>query len=141
MKKEHIEDIFEKYKNGQTSLEEEQFLIKNSSNLNFPLSNWIAFEKENKIEMPENFNEKLWHSFDERTQPKNRIVKRILIAAASAVLFFTLYNKNQQENTQALWEKEALLLEAKSMFSEIEQTTNHEIIFDSDLITVYATTE
>ena len=34
MKKEHIKEIFEKYKKGETSLEEEKFLLENSSKLN-----------------------------------------------------------------------------------------------------------
>jgi len=106
MKKEHIKDIFEKYENGQTSLEEEQFLIKNSTDLDFPLSDWISHEKQNKKEVTEDFNEKLWQSFDKRTQSNKKILKRVLIAAASIVLFFTFYSKNKQENTQqSLWEK------------------------------------
>lgn len=137
MKKEHIEAIFEKYKNGETSLEEEQFLLKNATELNFPLSNWITHERKNKEEVTKQFNDRLWQSFDKRTQSKNKIIKRVLIAAASIVLLFTLYIENQEENTQSLSEKEALLIEAKSMFSKIEQNTNQEIIFDSDLIVVY----
>ncbi len=141
MKKEHIKDIFEKYENGRTSLKEEQFLFKNSTDLNFPLSDWITHEKQNKKEVTEDFNERLWLSFDKRTQSKKKILKRVFIAAASIVLFFTFYNKNQQQNIQSLWEKEALLIEAKSMFSEIEQNTNQEIVFEDDLITIYKTTE
>ncbi|WP_178991582.1 hypothetical protein [Winogradskyella schleiferi] len=142
MKKEHTKEIFEKYKNGLTSLEEERFLLKNASiNFNFPLLDWIKFEKKNKKQITDDFNERLWQSFEKKTQPKTRLLKRVVIAAASIVLLFTLYNKNKQENTQSLWEKEALLMEAKSMFSDIEQNANREIIFDSDLVTVYATKE
>ncbi|WP_179009355.1 hypothetical protein [Winogradskyella forsetii] len=142
MKKEHIKEIFEKYKNGQTSLEEEQFLFKNASaDLKFPLLEWINFEKKNKKQITDDFNERLWLSFEKKTQPKTRLLRRVLIAAASIVLLFTFYIKNKQENTQSLWEKEALLMEAKSMFSEIEQNTNREIIFDSDLVTIYASKE
>ncbi|WP_282042059.1 hypothetical protein [Winogradskyella flava] len=142
MKKEHIKDIFKKYENGQTSLEEEQFLLKNATGLDFPLSDWINLEKKRKKEVSEDFNERLWQSFDQRTQPKKKILKSALIAAASVVLFFTFYSKNKQESTQqSLWEKEALLLEAKSMFSENEQNINQEIVFEDDLITIYMATK
>ncbi|MBT8243633.1 MAG: hypothetical protein HKP48_06600 [Winogradskyella sp.] len=141
MKKEHIKDIFEKYKNGETSLKDEQFLFENVSELDSSLANWITSKKENKKEIPENFNEKLWKSFEKKTQPKNRLVKRVLLVAASITLFFSLYIKNQQESTQTLWEKEALLIDAKSMFPETEQNTNLEIIFEDELITVYTKTK
>ncbi|MEO1030438.1 MAG: hypothetical protein AAFX55_03485 [Bacteroidota bacterium] len=141
MKKEHIKDIFDRYKNGQTSLEEEEFLLKNSCDLDFPLSDWIIHEKQNKTKVTEDFNDKLWASFNKKIKPKNSLAKRTLIAAAAVVLFFAVYKINQQEQTQSLWEKEALLIEAKSMFSETEQKTNQEIVFEDDLITIYTTTE
>jgi hypothetical protein len=136
MKKEHIKELFEKYKKGETSLEEEKFLLENSSELNFPLANWINMERENK-NVPENLNEKLWASFEKRTPSKNKIMLRVLVAAASIVLLFSLYPKNYQDDTQSLIEKQALLMEAKSMFTEIEQNTNQEIIFENDLIVLY----
>jgi hypothetical protein len=136
MKKEHIKEIFEKYKKGETSLEEEKFLLENSSKLNFPLSNWIITKKKNK-DAPANLNEKLWESFEKRTQPKKKLMKRVLIAAATIILLFSLYPKNYQDDTQSLIEKQALLMEAKSMFIEIEQNTNQEIIFENDLIVLY----
>ncbi|WP_422106538.1 hypothetical protein [Winogradskyella sp.] len=141
MKKEHIKDIFDRYKNGQTSLEEEEFLLKNSCDLDFPLSDWIIHEKQNKTKATEDFNDQLWASFNKKIKPKNSLAKRTLIAAAAVVLFFAVYKINQQEQTQSLWEKEALLIQAKSMFSESEQKTNQEIVFEDDLITIYTTTE
>ena len=137
MKKEHIKDIFEKYKNGETSLEEEQFLHDNSSELDMPLSEWIANKKDHEIEVPENFNEKLWQSFDKKNKPKNKLITSILVAAASIVLLFSFFIKNEPENTQSLLEKQALLMEAKSMFSTPEPETNQKIIFENDLIVVY----
>lgn len=139
MKKEHIKVIFEKYKNGQTSLEEEQFLLENANDLNSPLSHWVSFKKETKKKVPENFNETLWQSFDKKTKPKIKLVKRVLLVAASIVLLVALFPRNNQENTQSFWEKEALLLEAKSMFSEIEKNKNQDIVFEDDLITIYTT--
>lgn len=141
MKKEFIKEIFEKYKNGQTSLEEEQFLFRNSADVNFPLANWITSEKNNKKELPKNFNERLWESFDKKTQSKNKTLKRVFIAAASITLFFNIYIKNQKNKTQSNWEKEVLLMEAKSMFLEIEENVNEEIIFEDDLIVLYTKTK
>lgn len=140
MKEAHIKTLLEKYKNGQTTLEEEKYLFKNKDKVLSPLTDWIAFEQKNKKKVPENLNEKLWYSFDEKTKTKRKILKSTTIAAATIALLFTLYVKNTATETQTAAEKEALLKEAKSLFSDLENPKNKDIIFEDDLIIVYTET-
>ena len=67
-------------------------------------------------------------------------MKRLIIfsAAASILLLVSLYFGFLNENELSYNEKEALLNEAKSMFSDAEvKQTIHNIIIETDFIIVY----
>jgi hypothetical protein len=138
MKEETIKNRIEKYKNGETSLKEEEQLFNEVDENQSEIKILAGFVEENKIETPYNLNDKLWSSFEEKTAKKNRFKIGIFSAAASILLLVSLYFGFLNENELSYNEKETLLNEAKSMFSdgEVKQTI-HNIIIETDFIIVY----
>lgn len=132
MKEENIKDLIEKYKLGSTTLKEEAYLFDNVNNKDDELGSWANFVKANKKVVPENFNEKLWNSFEPKIENKHNYRYKILGAVASVAVLITLTFFNFSNNNQSLEEKELLLNEAKNMF-----TSNESIIFEDELIIVY----
>lgn len=138
MKEETIKNRIEKYKNGETSLKEEKRLFDEVGENESEIKILAGFVEENKIETPYNLNDKLWNSFEKKTAKKNRFKIGIFSAAASILLLVSLYFGFLNENELSYNEKEALLNEAKSMFSDAEvKQTIHNIIIETDFVIVY----
>lgn len=142
MKEENIKNILEKYKSGESSLKEEEFLFDNIDDFDTGIKNWSSFVKRNKKVAPDNFNDDLWTSFEKRTTKNNRFKIGLLSAAASIVLISTLYINNIRDKGLSDFEKEALLNEAKNMFLEYDQKkTIYRVIAENDLVIVYTKIE
>ena len=96
----------------------------------------FSFIKKNKKEVPQNFNDKMWMSFDKKTKKMNQFRIGLLSTAASIVLLLSIYISNKNELTNS--EKEALLIEAKSMFiAKNQKEKNYTIIIQNELVVVY----
>ena len=136
MKEESIENFIEKYKSGTSSLEEEFFLFDSKKVTNSSIQMIFSFIKKNKKEAPQNFNDKMWMSFDKKTKKMNQFRIGLLSTAASIVLLLSIYISNKNELTNS--EKEALLIEAKSMFiAKNQKEKNYTIIIQNELVVVY----
>lgn len=142
MKEKKIEKLIEKYEAGASTLHEEQFLFDNAENSHSMIEAWFTFVKHNKREAPENFNDTLWDSFQNRTIRKRRFKIGIMSAAASVILIIALFIGNPGQKKISYIEKEALLNQALNMFVSAEQVqAQYNIIYESDLIIIYTTTE
>jgi uncharacterized membrane protein len=138
MKEETIKELFEKYKNGDTSISEEKELFNSVNESQSGIRSLSQFIKNNQIKTPENLNEKLWESFDKRTANKNKFRIGMYSAAASILLLFSLYFWNVKPKEMTYTEKLALLNEAKSMFAnESDKEINRNIILETDLVILY----
>lgn len=138
MKEETIKNLIKKYKKGETSLSEEKELFNSGNETQPEIANLSQFIKNNQIKTPENLNEKLWESFDEKSVKSNKFRIGIYSAAASILLIFSLYFWSFEPNKMTYNEKVVLLNEAKSLFvdtSEKEIISN--IILETDIIIVY----
>tara|TARA_R110002072_G_scaffold269404_1_gene428738 strand:+ start:201 stop:623 length:423 start_codon:yes stop_codon:yes gene_type:complete len=136
MKEESIKNFIEKYKSGTSSLEEEIFLFDSKKVTNSSIQMIFSFIKKNKKEAPQNFNDKMWMSFDKKTKKMNQFRIGLLSTAASIVLLLSIYISNKNELTNS--EKEALLIEAKSMFiAKNQKEKNYTIIIQNELVVVY----
>jgi hypothetical protein len=138
MKEETIKNLIKKYKKGETSLSEEKELFNSVNETQPEIANLSQFIKNNQIKTPENLNERLWESFDEKSVKSNKFLIGIYSSAASILLIFSFYFWNFEPNKMTYNEKLVLLNEAKSMFvdpSEKEIISN--IILETDLIIVY----
>lgn len=140
MKEETINQLILKYKDGATSLKEEQQLLLNAKENQPEIKILADFKDKNQIKTPHNFNDKLWKSFDEKQHKNNRFRIGIFSAAASIVLILSFYFGNLNNNELSNSEKQALLDEAKNMFAASEKK-NQNIILETDMVIVYTKPE
>jgi len=141
MKEETIKNRIEKYKNGETSLKEEEQLFNNVGENQPEIEVLSDFVKENKINMPPNLNDKLWKSFEKRTAKNNNFKIGVFSAAASIALILSLFLYNNNQNKLSETEKSALLEEAKSMFKETpKEKEMYTKILENELVIVYTKT-
>ena len=126
----NLDKLIEKYNAGETSLVEEAYLKENADDLE--LQAWFNYVNKSKVQAESNLKTDVWKAIDKK---RNRFRISVFSAAASFMLlvFFTVdYFKPQQ---QSLAEKEALLQEAKAMFSDGLLTQN--IIYEDELVIIY----
>jgi hypothetical protein len=140
MKEENIKNLITKYKLGSSSLKEESFLFENVNDSETAIKTVATFVKKNKKVAPDNFNNDLWKSFDKKTTQKNRFKIGLISAAASILLISTLYINTISDSGLSYGEKEALLNEAKNMFTE-QEVQPISVLIESDLIIVYTKIE
>lgn len=142
MNEKEIEKLTKEYEAGTSTLQEEQFLFDNAENSNSINEAWSTFVKRNRIEAPEDFNDKLWKSFQKRTVRKHRFKIGIISAAASVILIIALSIGNFGQKELSYNEKEALLHQALDMFSEPEhEVTQESILYEDEIIIIYASLE
>ena len=138
MKEKNINKLTEKYEVGASTLQEEQFLFDNAENSESGIEAWSTFVKRNKKEAPENFNDKLWNSFQNRINKQRRFKIRIISAAASVLLIIALSIGSLIQKELSNNKKEALLNQALSMFADSEQEiTMENIIYEDEIIIIY----
>ncbi|WP_228850381.1 hypothetical protein [Aegicerativicinus sediminis] len=137
MKEDNINRLIERYKSGETSLEEEKILFEEEFTSDDSIKKWIEFAKRQKQSTPENFNDTLWESFQKKKQGSARMFATVISVAASIILLLTLViNKSGQAKLDYA-EKQALLEEARSMFKESQSN----IIYEDEFIQIYTTSE
>ena len=137
MKEDNINRLIEKYKSGETSLEEEKILFEEEFTSDDSIKKWIEFAKKQKQSTPENFNDTLWESFQKKKQGRARMFATVISVAASIILLLILViNKSGQAKLDYA-KKQALLEEARSMFKESQS----HIIYEDEFIQIYTTSE
>ncbi|MEP1487383.1 MAG: hypothetical protein ABJK28_03035 [Algibacter sp.] len=142
MKEDKIERLIEKYKEGNSTLNEEQFLFDNVKNSKPSLEAWSTFVKNNKMETSKDFNDILWESFQNKKIRKRKIFIGIMSAAASIILLISLFIANPEEKELNYSEKEALLSLALNMASNLGLTdVQQNIVYENEMIIIYTTTE
>jgi hypothetical protein len=142
MKEDEIKKLIEKYEEGNSSVSEEQFLFNNAKNLKPSLGAWSTFVKKNEIKAPNNFNDILWESFQNKKIKKRKTFVRMMSAAASVILLISLFIVNPKQKELNYSEKEVLLNQALNMvsnsgLSEVQQN----IIYEGEMIIIYTTKE
>ncbi len=142
MKEHNLNKIFEKYKKGNSSLDEENILFENANNLNTSFKAWSNFARNNKIETPKDFNDTIWESFENKINNKHKSRFKIVImsAAASILLIIAFFIGNTTKKELSYDQKAALLNEALSMFSDNKQN-NENIIYENETIVIYTSIE
>lgn len=142
MKEDEIEILIEKYKEGNSTLNEEQFLFDHIKNSEPSLEAWSTFVKNNKKETPNNFNDTLWESFQNKKIGKRKKFVRIISAAASIIVLISLYIFSPKQKELSYSEKEDLLNQALNMVSNsVPSEIQQSIIYENDMIIIYTTTE
>ncbi|MEM6318428.1 MAG: hypothetical protein AAF960_12215 [Bacteroidota bacterium] len=142
MKRDEREKLIAKYREGISTLEEENFLFNNAVHSEPSLEAWSLFVKNNKIEAPENFNDSLWISFQNKKVKKRRRFISVLSAAASVLLIISFFAINKSSEKQSYAEKERLLRQALEMFDDLKQKEIQQTIFyENEMIVLYTIIE
>lgn len=137
MNKEEANRLFEKYREGETSLEEEMRLF--SADSQEPeMAEWSRFVKEQKQTAPPNLQDNIWSAIRSRRQGKRRFLYTLSGIAASIALFLVFYFVVPNNEARELAEKEAALKEAWSLFSEETSAEDDQsILYEDELIKIY----
>lgn len=142
MKKETIESLVKKYREGNTTLKEEEFLKDNVSKSDVNIHNWLSNVGSKKNDLPQDFEESMWRTFQDKTSNKRKLSFELFSAAASILLLITLMNTNFESKELSYSEKEALLKEALSLYDSTETSNDNESIFYQDeIVVIYKTTD
>ena len=137
-----IEKLFTKYKEGYSSLEEEEILFNTTKEIKPSLKAWSVFVRTNKTKTPENLNDRLWESFERKKINKRRFTIGVLSVAASVIFFVSLLVYNFRTEKLTFSEEEVLLHQALQMFpNESQKEMKPTIIYENEMIIVYKTLE
>lgn len=138
MNQDELKRLIEKYESGASTLEEEQILFEHAEHSDSRMAAWATFVKQNRPEVPQNLNEDLWDTFENKNTNKRRVIFGIVVAAASVLLALNIFVATPTDEKQSYAEKEALLEEARSMFSETKKKEiTNEVIYENEFITIY----
>ena len=142
MKEDEINKLIEKYKEGESTLDEEQFLLDHVDESEPSLKLWSTYVNNTKIQVPEHFNDSLWKSFEKRKAKKRKVFVAGIMAAASILLLISLLLTKSTNKELDYAEKEALLHQALMMVSDSDtHETQQNIIYENEMIIIYTTTE
>ena len=139
MNADKLKHLIDKYESGATTLEEERMLFDHLENSDTSLGAWATFVKQNKSDVSRDLNENLWQSFEGRKPRKSRFLVKLLSAAAAVLLAMGLFIGFPTNDKQSYSEKEALLNEARSMFTKSDHPKyyKNEIIYETDEMIIY----
>ncbi|KGK28837.1 hypothetical protein EL45_18655 [Cellulophaga sp. E6(2014)] len=142
MEENKAERIIKKYKEGQSTLSEEQFLFDNTENLKPSMKAWSTFVKNNKTTTPKDFNEHLWESFQNKKNKKRKVLIGALSVAASVSVLMALFLTHPAPEELNYSEKEALLNIAREMVNQTDLAEIEErVIYENDIVIIYTTKE
>jgi len=144
MEKGEIKKLMEKYAAGHSTLEEEELLIKKSTDDESLETQWFQYVKGKKQNPRTGFNDEIWE--DVKKKEKKKQIRKLIIggmAIAASLLFLLFYLRSAPiPETKSLAEKEALLKEALAMFeNNTIITTNKKVLYEDEIIIIYSTTE
>nr|WP_297916129.1 hypothetical protein [uncultured Allomuricauda sp.] len=142
MKESKMESLRKAYQEGNTTLNEEHYLFNKAENSGSSLEAWSAFVRNNKSISPKDFNDRLWESFQAKRSRKRKKAVVLVSAAASVLLFVTLFMGNPGQRELSYSEKEALLNQALDMFPNTPQKgMERNIIYENEMIILYTTSD
>lgn len=142
MEENKADSILKKYKEGQSTLSEEQFLFDNTENLEPSMKAWSTFVKNNKTTTPIDFNERLWASFETKRNRKRKVLIGALSVAASVSVLIALFLTHPAPEELNYSEKEALLNIAREMVNHTDLAEIEErVIYENDIVIIYTTKE
>lgn len=135
MQSKERDKLIGKYLEAESNLKEEQEIF-NAETENSELDPWLNFAKKTRVKAPENLNDSVWKSIQNKRKASRRIIYGLVATAASVALVISLSVNSSKK--QSYEEKEALLKEALAMFEENEpQQELWNIIYEDEMIVLY----
>lgn len=140
MKKEYINKQLQSYEEGLTSSAEEKELLSLLSNSGKGANSWFRYIQAQKKPVPQNLENDIWLTIQNREQKKKRMLIKISSIAASVILavsiFLSIMPLNKKEMSYD--EKIAAIEEAMAMISEPqEEIIFGEILYEDEILIIY----
>ena len=137
MNSKESDDLFIKYLEAESTLEEEDKLF-NRKNQQPGKEEWSTYVKQKRKKAPSNLKSSIWAAIQTRKRKKQRFLVSLSGVAATIAFFITIFiyptvNKQSDYN-----EKEALLDEALSLFSDEQPMPEKQgILYEDDMVIIY----
>ena len=144
MEKRIFKDLMKKYAAGHSTLEEEAFLIKNSTNKKSLETQWLRYVNGKKKIPAADLNAKVLEAINkkEKKSQNRKLVVGFMTIAASLLLLLIYFRPEPIPETKSLAEKQALLKEALAMFDNNSiNKKNKKVLYEDEIIIIYATSE
>ena len=137
MDRDKTEDIIKKYLEAESTLAEESSLFQ-GNHQSEELGDWFAYVHRNKSKAPAHLKDTIRAAIQKRKRKKRRLTISLMGAAASVLLLAGVFIFNTINERNEYARKEALLNEAKAMFSNEERTESHQnILFENEMVIIY----
>lgn len=137
MNDEKYKGLLKKYFAAESSLDDEENLF-NAEDKGPGIEEWSRYVKQKKKTVPANFNDVVWDGIQIRKKRRQRFLIGLSGLAAAIAIFVSMFISNSANKNISRDEKEALLNEALSMFSEETQgPAKQRIIYEDDIIIIY----
>lgn len=137
MNSRETDDLIKKYLAAESTLKEEEKLF-NSKNQRPGIEQWSTYVKQKRQKAPANLNASIWATIQAKKRKKQRHLVRLSGLAASIVIFMAFFIYNTVNKHSEYEEKEALLNEALSMFTEEKNTAEKQsILYEDDMVIIY----
>lgn len=140
------DNLIDKYLAAETTLEEEETLF-DGKNQQPGVAEWATYRNHKRNKAPSNLPDTIWSTIQKRRRNRQRMLIGLPAVAASIafVVFVLIYDEGDQQVAPrriTYDEKEALLHEALSLFSEEQPTTSKQnVIYEDDVVIIYMTSQ
>ncbi|MEM9325275.1 MAG: hypothetical protein AAGA85_06455 [Bacteroidota bacterium] len=140
------DNLIDKYLAAETTLEEEETLF-DGKNQQPGIAEWATYRNRKRNKAPSNLPDTIWSTIQKRRRNRQRMLIGLPAVAASIafVVFALIYDAGDQQVAPrpiTYDEKEALLHEALSLFSEEQPTTSKQnVIYEDDVVIIYMTSQ
>lgn len=144
MEKRIFKDLMKKYAAGHSTLKEEAFLIKNSTDKKSLETQWLRYVNGKKKIPAADLNAKVLEAINkkEKKSQSRKLVVGFMTIAASLLLLLIYFRPEPIPETKSLEEKQALLKEALAMFDNNSiNKKNKKVLYEDEIIIIYATSE
>ena len=135
------DDLMEKYLAADSTLEEEDKLF-NSENQLPGIKDWSSYVIQKRKKTPSNLKDSIWAAIQTRKRKKQRFLVILSGVAAAIALVITTFIYPTVNIHSDYKEKEALLNEALSMFSDEQPIPEKQsIIYEDDVVIIYVSSK
>ena len=134
-------DLIEKYLTAESTLEEEDKLFA-SENQHHGIRDWFKYVKQKRRKTPSTLKDSVWAAIQTRKKEKQRFIIRLSGVAASITLFIAVFTYPTVNVQSDFNEKEAILNEALSMFSDEQSVPEKQVVlYEDDMVVIYVATK
>ena len=143
MKREQEDKLFESYRQGKSSLEEEKILREGNLDINAPEAEWFRYAAENRKEAPAELEKQIINTLKKTQGVKRRLNTILFSSAAIIVIVVSLALLRPWQRAEMDYERKvALYQEALDMIESAEpESVGKEIIYEDETMIIYLETE